>query len=231
MKLVEYFAHKENNPLGPGWRRQWHGLSRPPAVDFYQGGDLERFAFCAILEEFGGGHMTMFEVGAGRADWTCALAGLVRFKGIRNPPASYRALAVEAQPEHYEWSKQAIEEQETEPTEEPLEEVTLQEQQEPEEETPAPAMLDPETVTELVSASHLPDAAKAKLSEAEYADEGAVQAAVQAELAYIKEVTGSGKPFAQGAGSAPERRPRTAEEADADFQRILREVGMPYLGG
>jgi len=125
----------------------------------------------------------------------------------------------------------AIEEQEAGPTEEPLEEVTLQEQQEPEEETPAPAMLEPEKVQELVEATNLPDAAKAKLSEAEYADEEAVKAAVAVEVAYIKEVTGSGKPFAQGAGSAPEKRPRTAEEADADFDRILTEVGMPHLGG
>ena len=134
----------------------------------------------------------------------------------------------------------AIEEQETDPAgspvEEPLEEVTLQEQQpaddagEPEE-PPAPAMLDPEKVREVVDASSLPDVSKAKLSEASYADEEAVAEAVQAELAYIKEVTGSGKPFAQGGGTAPERRPRTAQEANADFQRILTEVGMPYLGG
>jgi len=125
----------------------------------------------------------------------------------------------------------AIAEQESEPTEEPLEEVTLQEQQEPEEQPPAPARLEPEKVQQMVEATNLPDAAKTKLSEAEYADEEAVNAAVAGEVAYIKEVTGSGKPFAQGAGSAPEKRPRTAEESDADWKRILTEVGMPYLAG
>jgi len=123
---------------------------------------------------------------------------------------------------------EVIEEQE--PETEELEEVTLSEQEEPEPETP-PESLASEKVQEMVDATNLPDAAKAKLSEAEYADEEAVRAAVAVEVAYIKELTGSGKPFAQGAGSAPERRPRTAEEADADFSRILTEVGMPHLGG
>jgi hypothetical protein len=128
---------------------------------------------------------------------------------------------------------EVIEEQEPAeeaPVEEQLEEVTLQEQQEPEE-PPAPAMLEPEKVQELVEATSLPDAAKAKLSEAEYADEDEARAAIAAEVAYVKELTGSGKPFAQGAGSAPEHKPRSAEESDADWNRILTEVGMPYLGG
>ena len=115
--------------------------------------------------------------------------------------------------------------------EEEVDNVTLQEQQAPEDETPAPATLDPERVRELVAASHLPDAAKDRLAEADYADEDAVQAAVAAEVAYLKEATGGGKPFAQGAGQAPERKPRSAEEADADWARILAEVGMPYLAG
>ena len=119
-----------------------------------------------------------------------------------------------------------------EPTEEPLEEVTLQEQQEPEEETPAPAMLDQERVQEMVQATKLPDAARARLTEREYADEDAVQQAIGSEIAYIKELTGSGRPFAQGAGdSPPAHKPRSAEEADADWKRILGEVGMPHLGG
>ena len=130
--------------------------------------------------------------------------------------------------------EQVIEEQETEPTEEPLEEVTLQEQQEdePEESPPEPAMLDQEQVKQIVGESNLPDASKARLSETAYADEGSVEAAIKAEIAYVKELTGSGKPFAQGAGDpVPEHKPRTVEEADADFKRILAEVGMPHLGG
>ena len=124
-------------------------------------------------------------------------------------------------------------EEELEPTEEPLEEVTLQEQQEPEpeEEPPAPAMLDQEKVKELAEATNLPDVSKAKLLEAEYADEEAAQDAIAAEVAYVKQITGSGKPFAQGAGEAPQQNPRTVEETDADFERILAEIGMPHLVG
>jgi len=124
---------------------------------------------------------------------------------------------------------EVIEEQE--PIEEQLEEVTLSEQEEPEPETP-PAMLASEKVQQIVGESKLPDASKARLSEGEYADEGSVEEAIKAEVAYIKEITGSGRPFGQGAADPPPAQtPRTAEEADADFKRILAEVGMPYLAG
>ena len=130
---------------------------------------------------------------------------------------------------------EVIEEQEPapEPVEEQLEEVTLSEQdQEPEPETPPEPLVDPERVQEIVGESNLPKASKARLSEGEYADEGSVKEAIKAEIAYIKEVTGSGKPFGQGAADAPpEHKPRTVEEADADFKRILADVGMPHLAG
>ena len=144
--------------------------------------------------------------------------------------AGGRALSL-AESEHGGESM-ADEEQVIEEADEELEEATLQEQQEPEEEAPAPAMLEQERVAELVGESNLPDASKARLSEAEYADESEVKDAVSGEIAYLKEVMGSGKPFAQGASDPPpEHKPRTAEEADADWKRILGEVGMPYLGG
>jgi hypothetical protein len=87
-------------------------------------------------------------------------------------------------------------------------------------------------VIELVGESKLPDASKARLSEGEYPDEGSVQEAIKAEVAYIKEITGSVRPFGQGAADPPPaQKPRTVEEADADFKRILAEVGMPHLAG
>ena len=127
--------------------------------------------------------------------------------------------------EPMEEQEQAIEEQEQTPTEEPLEEVTLQEQQEPEEETPAPAMLDQEKVKELMQATNLPSAAKAKLSEAEYADEDEAQAAIAAEVAYVKQLTGSGKPFAQGGGTAPESKPLSEAEKTVRFNEHMRTIG------
>ena len=124
-----------------------------------------------------------------------------------------------------EEQEQTIEEQEQTPTEEPLEEVTLQEQQEPEEEMPAPAMLDQEKVKELMQATNLPSAAKAKLSEAEYADEDEAQAAIAAEVAYVKQLTGSGKPFAQGGGTAPESKPLSEAEKTVRFNEHMRTIG------
>ena len=120
--------------------------------------------------------------------------------------------------------EQVIEEQEE------LEEVTISEQEEPE--SPAPDPLAGERVKEMVQATKLPDAAKARLMEAEYADEAELEGVIGAEVAYIKEVLGSGKPFSQGAADPPPgHKPRTAEEAEADWNRILAEVGMPHLGG
>ena len=96
---------------GPGWVRQWHGLYLPPAHNYYSYGYLERFCFLSVVEFFAGKHMTLFELGAGRADWCMALAGMVRFGTLPGAPASYRALAVEAEPTHFAWCKQCIEAQ------------------------------------------------------------------------------------------------------------------------
>ena len=114
--------------------------------------------------------------------------------------------------------------EELEPEAEELETVTLSEQEEPEPEAP-PETLDGEKVRELVEATNLPDAAKARLSEAEYADEETAGAAIAAEVAYIKEVTGSGKPFAQGASSAPEQQSLSEEKKTERFNRHMREIG------
>ena len=127
--------------------------------------------------------------------------------------------------EPMEEQEQTIEEQEQTPTEEPLEEVTLQEQQEPEEETPAPAMLDQEKVQELVRATNLPEVAKARLFEREYADEAELEGAIGSEVAYVKQLTGSGKPFAQGGGTAPESKPLSEAEKTARFNEHMRTIG------
>lgn len=98
-------------PPAPGWVRQWHGLHLPPVHDFYTYGVLERFAFLSIVACYPGEHVTLFELGAGRADWCMALAGCVEHGIIPNPPASYRALAIEAEPTHHRWAKEVIESQ------------------------------------------------------------------------------------------------------------------------
>lgn len=98
-------------PPSAGWTRQWHGLYTPPTYRFHSYGMLERYTFLSILEYYGGKHVNLFELGAGRADWCMALAGAVQYGLVPNPPASYRALAVEAEPTHFGWVKQVIEDQ------------------------------------------------------------------------------------------------------------------------
>jgi hypothetical protein len=115
--------------------------------------------------------------------------------------------------------------QEEEQEEEELEEATFSEQEEPE--STAPELLERDKVKELVEATNLPKASKARLSEAEYADEEAVEEAVKAEVAYIKAVTGSGKPFGQS-GDDPGKQgkePISEEAKESRFNQIMREIG------
>lgn len=100
---------KPDPPPAPGWPRQWHGYYLPPVHNFYAYGQLERFAFLSIVARYPGQHVTLFELGAGRADWCMALAGIIKYKLVPEPPASYRALAIEAEPTHFEWCRQVIE--------------------------------------------------------------------------------------------------------------------------
>lgn len=100
----------ENVAAAPvsGWARQWHGFYLPPAHDFYTYGILERFSFLGVVACYPGEHVTLFELGAGRADWCMALAGCVERGLISDPPASYRALAIEAEPTHFRWMQEVV---------------------------------------------------------------------------------------------------------------------------
>ncbi len=57
------------------------------------------------------GHVNLIELGAGRGDWCLALAGIVDFDVIDHEVTSYKCLAVEGEPTHYEWTKTHFEEQ------------------------------------------------------------------------------------------------------------------------
>jgi hypothetical protein len=118
-----------------------------------------------------------------------------------------------------------IEEQEQQPE---SEQTTFSEQEDPEE-APAPEALATERVKEMMAATKLPDASKTRLAEQDYQDEDALQEAIDAEIAYIKEITGGGKPFAQRGGTTPTQpvTPEAREEqSKARFNRIMREVGL-----
>jgi len=100
---------KPDPPPAPGWPQQWHGYYLPPAHDFYTYGQLERFALLSLFQRYAGQHVTLFELGAGRADICMALAGCCKYGLISDPPASYRALAIEAEPTHFEWCRMNVE--------------------------------------------------------------------------------------------------------------------------
>ena len=114
-----------------------------------------------------------------------------------------------------------MEENETEVVEEEIEEVEISEDNE-EPETPAPEPLSDERVTERLGETNLPKASKTRLS-VEYADEDALDEAVKAEIAYVKELTGSGEPFGMS-GGPQEFKPLTEEEKDARYKKRLAEV-------
>jgi len=73
-------------------------------------GVIERQFFFNILKTLKG-HVNLFELGAGRGDWCLALAGIVDFNLIDHEISSYKCLAVEAEPTHFEWTKTHFEEQ------------------------------------------------------------------------------------------------------------------------
>ena len=107
--------------------------------------------------------------------------------------------------------------------EEEIEEVAISEGDE-EPETPAPDPLPEERVTEALDATNLPKASRARLAEAEYADEAALEEAVKGEIEYVKAITGSGKPFGQS-GGPPQKEPLTEEAQKDRFNKIMDEVG------
>ena len=116
-----------------------------------------------------------------------------------------------------------MEENETEVVEEEIEEVEISEDNE-EPETPAPEPLSDEKMTERLGETNLPKMAKARLSEVEYADEDALDEAIKAEIAYVKELTGSGEPFGMSGGPQVQE-PLTEEEKRERFNKRMDEVG------
>jgi len=71
--------------------------------------DFENDCFLSILSDIKKQHVTLFELGAGWGDWCLALAGVIDHKIIPVKPISYRCLAVEGEPTHYEWTKEHFE--------------------------------------------------------------------------------------------------------------------------
>uniref|UniRef100_A0A6M3ISS0 Putative methyltransferase n=1 Tax=viral metagenome TaxID=1070528 RepID=A0A6M3ISS0_9ZZZZ len=89
---------------GPGWARLWHGGFAPPELNTYSSGDLQRFAFLGVLQTYRGQHINFFELGAGYGHWSIALRMIAPSLNI-----SYRVLAVEGEPTHYQWLAKCLE--------------------------------------------------------------------------------------------------------------------------
>ncbi len=85
---------------------------------------------------------------------------------------------------------------------------------------PAPVKLAESAVRSTLEKSRLPKASQERLALAEYADAAALETAVAAEIAYVKELTASGKPFLMGESTAPE----TTKLSEADLQKRFDEI-------
>jgi len=113
-------------PAEEGWVQFWHGYCQMAKVrsekkrvndknahsipDYaskaMQEGELERQLFLNIIGNIGKDHINMFELGAGRGDWCLSLAGVIDYRLIPCQARTYRCLALEGEPTHYEWTKE-----------------------------------------------------------------------------------------------------------------------------
>ena len=84
----------------------------------------------------------------------------------------------------------------------------------PPEETPEVTMLEGEQVQALLSETNLPSVAKARVAEGEYRSEDEAKTAIQAEVDYVKELTGSGEVFSQGPSEPPDEKREVMSEAE-----------------
>jgi hypothetical protein len=93
-------------------------------------------------------------------------------------------------------------------------------------------VLNEAAVAAILAESSLPDAAKSRLQAAEYEDEDAVKEAVSAEVKYLKEITGAGKPVMHGDRETVQNEPMSEAEDNAEWDRIrMRHSLAPIYGG
>lgn len=137
MKFSEIKVRSVDRILPIGWKKTWYGYFQMEKVisdvkkkrdeSSHKASDgskvkestgeplkgegyLEQQFFLNIMSGLKG-HINMVELGAGRGDWCLATAGVVDFRLIDHQIDTYRCLAVEAEPAHYEWTKTHLEEQ------------------------------------------------------------------------------------------------------------------------
>jgi hypothetical protein len=77
-----------------------------------------------------------------------------------------------------------------------------------------------------VDKSRLPAVSKAKLKAGQYVSTEALSGAIVAETAYVKALTGSGRPFAQGASAPAKKAHMTPDEDAARYAEIAKRHGL-----
>jgi FkbM family methyltransferase len=119
---------KTEPPQNEGWEQAWYGYHRMTKCWSEQmkvkhrgrikpimvKGELDESSFerdclLSVLADIKREHVNMFELGAGWGEWCLALAGVIDNKIIPVVPTSYRCLAVEGEPTHYQWLKEHFE--------------------------------------------------------------------------------------------------------------------------
>lgn len=89
----------------------------------------------------------------------------------------------------------------------------------------APKFLEAAEVNKILEASHLAEISRTRLAERQYSDADAVKTAIQAEIDYLKEATGSGKPV----GGFSQRTPQQTEVL-AEVSAAKDKIADGFLG-
>lgn len=94
------------------FRTDWEERNRAEqAAGMMHESDFQRDCFLSILVDVKREHVNMFELGAGWGRVCLNLAGVIDYRVIPLIPKSYRCLAVEGEPTHYEWAQEHFETQ------------------------------------------------------------------------------------------------------------------------
>jgi len=133
--IIKHFDIKdlkipETQPPDEGWEQLWSGYhwmskcfsQQKRADDAEREGAIEaegmmnetefqRDCLLSILADIKREHVNMFELGAGWGRLCLTLAGIMDYRVFPIIPVSYRCLAVEGEPTHYQWAKEHFEAQ------------------------------------------------------------------------------------------------------------------------
>ena len=119
------------SPNGEDWEQHWHGYFQMKRVrspqkrimdakmhndtmrptDVMSEYEAEKQIFLNVISNIKKDCITMFELGAGRGDFCLSLAGVIDHGIIPVSAKSYRCLALEPEPTHFEWTKEHFERQ------------------------------------------------------------------------------------------------------------------------